>query len=94
MSARSLTGDAAAGPLRKLLEEKPALDVVRRVEQILERIEARSLTDDQVRELRAAEALERAGTPEARKVLEKLAKGADSPLTTDARASLARLAKR
>ena len=45
-----------------------------------------------LRQVRAVEALERAGTPEARAMLEKLGQGAaDAPLTREARAALGRM---
>jgi RNA polymerase sigma factor (sigma-70 family) len=88
-------GEVAMPALKKLLAEKPPLDVVRRVEAIIDGIEAVALTPAEVRELRAVEALERAGTPEARQLLEVLAGGApDVRLTTGAKAALDRLTKR
>jgi hypothetical protein len=88
-------GEIALPALKKLLEEKPPLDVARRVEAILRELDTAALTPEQVRDLRAVEALEHAGTAEARQVLEVLARGApEGRLTQDARAALGRLAKR
>jgi hypothetical protein len=89
--------EAALHALRQALEERPALEIRRRLEQIIEKAErgAWPPSPEQLRTRRALEVLERAGTPEARRVLETLAGGAPGAwLTLDAKAALARLAKR
>jgi WD40 repeat protein len=85
-------GEIAAPALRKVLEGSPGLELQRRVEQLLPKVTG-PLTDPEVlRGLRAVEALERAGTPEARKVLAVLAGGApQARLTREAQAALERL---
>lgn len=85
-------GDLAAPPLRKVLAGKPSLEVRRRVEGLLGKLSP--LTPDRLRQQRAVQALERVGTPEAKQLLETLAKQAeDSWLSQEAKASLKRFAK-
>ncbi len=70
------------------------LEARRRAEMILALIELTPLTPEQLRALRAVEVLERAGGPEARRVLETLAGGAPPALLTlEARSTLERLRK-
>jgi WD40 repeat protein len=84
-------GDQAVPSLRKVLEGKPSLEVTRRVELLLMELEGPVTDPDQLRQLRAVEALERIGTPAARKVLEVLAQGAPAArVTQEAQASLRR----
>jgi RNA polymerase sigma factor (sigma-70 family) len=88
-------GEPAREALTKLLETKPSLDLSRRVEGLLQKIDGQGMPVDRLRELRAVEALELMNTPEARKLLEKLAGGdADARLTVEARQSLERLGKK
>jgi hypothetical protein len=69
------------------LNEKPSLEVHQRIERLLARIKPETWRD-----LRAVEVLERIGSPEAKQVLESLAKGAEGArLTREAKASLERL---
>ncbi len=75
--------------MQKTLKGHPPLEVRRRLEQLLQRLPT---GPKQLQMLRAAEALEQIGTPEARKVLERLADGMpDTRLTLEAMASVARL---
>jgi hypothetical protein len=63
----------------------------RRLDGLLKRLDAPP-SGERLRELRAVEVLERIGTPEARRVLEALAKGEpDARLTREAKAALGRL---
>jgi dipeptidyl aminopeptidase/acylaminoacyl peptidase len=88
-------GEAAAAALRKVLEGKPSLEVRRRADAILRKLLGQALSPEQVRQLRAVEALEHAGTPEARRLLEVLSRGAvEAPLTRAAKAALGRLVRR
>jgi hypothetical protein len=88
--------NAVAEPaLRRALKADPSPEARRRIERLLEKLA--KLVDDPelLRALRAVEVLERAGSPEALKLLQSLAKGApDARLTREARAALDRLAKR
>jgi WD40 repeat protein len=86
--------DAKAGDeLRRLLKaDKLSAEVRRRIESAVEQIDTRSsgVGGPALRWLRAVEVLERVGTPEARKVLKKIA-AADGPIADEAHASLERV---
>jgi WD40 repeat protein len=84
------------GPfIRDQMKGQPHLEVRRRLEQLLEKIEGPVSDPEQLRGLRAIEVLEHIGTPGARDVLQTLAKGApEARLTQEAKASLGRLDKR
>jgi RNA polymerase sigma factor (sigma-70 family) len=80
----------AEASLRRELKEAASLEVRRRIEQILERLEAGP--PDVLRSVRAVEALERMGTPEAMRLLDALAGGAaEAVLTHEATAARDRL---
>jgi WD40 repeat protein len=86
-------GDRAEAALRQALADQPSAELRRRGSQLLDGIERRHLTAEQLRALRALEALEQIGTPAAREVLEGLARGAaDDRQTREAKAALERLA--
>jgi WD40 repeat protein len=69
--------------LCKALESKPSLEVRKRIEKVLEK-----LASERLRIVRALEAIEHMNTPEARQLLDSLAKGApQSWLTEEAAAS-------
>jgi hypothetical protein len=86
-------GEPAAPALRKALGS-PSPEVRRRAEALLAKVDGPSLTPERLRALRAVEALEHAGTPEARRLLEALSRGAaEAPLTREARLALERLAR-
>ena len=97
--------EAAARELRQLGElSQPGLEMAlarpgvsletrQRLEQMLSQLPR--LSGESLRDLRAIEVLERLDTPEARALLEELAKGdPDARLTHDAKASLERLRRR
>jgi WD40 repeat protein len=89
MTELAKLGESAESALRETLTKAPSVEVRRRVEQLLSRLDIP--TGDLSRSLRALEALERAG---ARGVLETLAGGAPQAwVTREARAALRRLAK-
>jgi WD40 repeat protein len=84
-------GDRAVPALQKVLAGKPSLETQRRVETLLEKLTTGALTEEQLRLVRAVEALERMGTAEGRQVLEALASGAPGALATrQAQAALQR----
>jgi hypothetical protein len=88
-------GELAETAVRKTIAGKPSLDARRRLETLLEKIEARILSPKELLTLRALEVLEHIGTPEAKQVLHTLASGpAEARLTQEAKASLERLARR
>jgi hypothetical protein len=86
--------EVAAPALRQALDGKPSAEVRRRVTRLLEQLDG-GRTPEQLRSLRAIEVLEQIGAPEARKVLEELAKGtSEARQTQEAKTSLDRLASR
>ncbi len=88
-------GDLSAGALRQLLERTPSLELRRRAEQILEKLDGPFTSPDRLRAIRGVEVLEHIGTPEAQRVLAELARGMPgTDLTEGAKAALARLKKR
>jgi RNA polymerase sigma factor (sigma-70 family) len=81
-------GPVVEPALRKALEGKPALEVRRRIEKVLEK-----LASGRLRMVRALEAIEHMNTPEARQLLDTLANGTPRAwLTQEARKIRARLA--
>jgi RNA polymerase sigma factor (sigma-70 family) len=85
-------GDAAVPVLGEALRGRPSPEVARRLRQLLD--EADGWPPERLREWRALEILEQAGTPEAREVLKVLADGVPAArLTREARAALGRLTK-
>jgi WD40 repeat protein len=86
-------GDLAMPVLTKVLTSAPPLETKRRVEQLLDRLTGRALSNEQLRLVRAVEVLEKVGTPEAWQVLSTLTQGAAGALPTrEAQAALDRLA--
>ncbi len=85
-----------AGPaLRKELGRSPALEVARRIEDLLQRLDRRAPPPAELRVLRAIEVLEAIGSQPAHKLLEELGKGAEGAERTGAaKAALQRLTKR
>ena len=90
-------GEAAAASLRETAEKFPSAEVGRRVKELLDKLktERRTPSPERIRVLRAVEVLEHIGTSAACQILKDLAEGAaEAQLTQEAKASLARLAKR
>jgi WD40 repeat protein len=85
-------GESAAPALRKTLEDGPSAEVRRRATELLDKIGGTAPRGELLRSLRAIEALERIGTPEAKAVLQSLAKGTNGAMATKAaQAALDRL---
>ncbi|HEY7426384.1 MAG TPA: WD40 repeat domain-containing protein, partial [Gemmataceae bacterium] len=85
--------ESAEPVLSKKLAEKPSLEVRQRIKQILSNLEPSS--PERLRELRAVQVLEYAGTAEAKECLRDWAKNiAFARLTREAKAALERLAKK
>lgn len=85
-------GATAVAGLRKREAKTTSLEVRQRIARLLEKYDPLTLKSERVRELRALEILEHIGSPEARRILERLANGTpEAQLTQEAKASLARL---
>ncbi len=96
-AAKSLEalGPVAAPLVEKKLQEKISLEVRQALEGVLQRIDDRAITAQELQAVRGIEALEAIGTSEASAVLESLAKGGPGAIITDrAAAALARLRSR
>jgi WD40 repeat protein len=78
--------------LRRALADRPSLEMARRLRAIL--AEPKRPSAEDLRRLRAIAVLERIGTPEARRLLEKLSGGAAVRETHEAQAALQRLKRR
>jgi WD40 repeat protein len=88
-------GEAALPAVRQALGANPPAESRRRLQELLDRHKEATTVTEEVRSLRALEALERSGAPEALDALRALAK--DSPnaeVKREAKASLDRLARR
>ncbi len=85
-------GVSAVAPVRLARLAHPSPEARRSQTLLLEALESPSPRPEQIRPLRAVEALERIGTPEARRLLAELAQGrADALLNRSAQAALKRL---
>ncbi len=87
-ASRKLLGFASGigAQVKKALDDHPSAEKKRRLQQLLDKASSRVLLPEQVRPERALEALDRGGTPEARQLLEELARGrADAWLTREAK---------
>jgi WD40 repeat protein len=84
----------AEAPLRKALSARPSPEVQRRAEALLGALSA-GVAPTTLRNIRVAAVLEYIDTPEARQLLETLARGTpEAGLTQETKASLERLSKR
>jgi RNA polymerase sigma factor (sigma-70 family) len=88
-------GDRAAPSLRKAIANTPSAEVKQRLGVLLARADGADSSAETIREVRTVEAVEAIGTPEARRLLERLAAGpSEMRLTAEAKASADRLAQR
>jgi WD40 repeat protein len=84
--------ETAAPALRKVLQGQPSAEARRRANELLEKLSSPVPRDERLRSVRAVEVLEHVGTPEARAVLQELARGAAEALRTrEAKAARERL---
>ena len=86
-------GELARPALEEALKKERSAEVRRRIDELLGRLKpGQTLSAEDLRRLRTVEVLEDLGTPEAKQLLEELAKGAPgAALTRDAAAALRRL---
>ncbi len=88
-------GELAEPALRKAVADAASAQVRRRAAELLSVLDGPVTFHENLRAIRAVEVLERIATPDARQLLESLAKGApEAWLTQDAKRSLERLAAR
>jgi WD40 repeat protein len=85
--------ELARTPMRKALAAGPPVEARRRLQELLGKLDR--FTPSQLRASRAVEILERVGTPEALRVLERLAAGnPEGLLTAESHAAVARVHRR
>jgi hypothetical protein len=88
-------GPAAEVMVKKALANKPSAEAKQRLDFVVSKLSGNLGPNmEDVRATRAVEVLEKIGTPEARKALEEVAKGAEGHLTAEALSALARLKAR
>lgn len=93
MGALRRAGKAAEPVLRKAVAGELSPEKRQRLERLLAGLGDHELSPEELREVRAIEALEAMNTPESRKLLVRIAAGRDDALVTkEAKASLRRLA--
>ena len=88
-------GVLAAAALERKLKDNLSLEVRRRIETLLQRLDDRTVTAEELRSVRTVAVLRAIGTSDARAILESLAQGGDGALlTVQARQALADLASK
>jgi hypothetical protein len=86
-------GESVRADLEQTLKGKPSLEVSRRIGDLLEQLDPER-SPAQLRPLRAVEAVEKIGTPEARQLLATWSEGVPTArLTREAKGALERLAR-
>jgi hypothetical protein len=87
-------GEPVEAALRQALRSRPTLETRRRLEQLLEKLDAPVPPVETLRALRAVEVLVHFGSAEARRVVQELARGAaGAALTEEAAATVRRMAR-
>ncbi len=82
-------GKTAEEAVKKALENKPSAEAKQRLELVMSKLSgALGPNQEEVRAARVVEVLEKAGTPEAAKLLEELVKSGDGFLAAEARPAL------
>jgi hypothetical protein len=90
-SALENLGSVALQPLKERLKNRPSLELRRRIEQLVQKLE-QPASREELRAMRAIHILEEVGTAEAEKIIDTQARGYAGALQTDkARAALERL---
>lgn len=90
----AVLGQSAERALREKLDGKPSAELKRRIQDLLDKLDRKEDDPEQRRLLRTIEVLERLGTLEARRLLQKLVEAApDADTGWEAKASLKRLEK-
>jgi WD40 repeat protein len=88
-------GEVAAPAIQMALAGNPSLEVSKRLDALLNKLNSALPTAEVLRQLRGLEVLERIGRGPAREILKKVAQGASGSRQTEAaNAALARLARR
>jgi hypothetical protein len=87
-------GQEVASALREALKARPSPEKSRRLTRALDKVNGQRLSGDTARGLRVIDLLEQQSSPEARGLLELLARGAPGAwVTEEAKATLRRLGK-
>jgi len=85
-------GRLAEPALRRVLKNRPSIEVQHRIEDLLHTLDGPVRAPEQLRALRALEVLEQTGTAAARQLVQTLAQGEpEGWLTQEAQATLKRL---
>jgi WD40 repeat protein len=93
-AALAKLGPAAGPALRKALEGAPSAEMRARVNRLLKGAGVALPSGEELRRLRALEVLEQVNSPEARRLLEEVARAGSDRTAREAKAALARLAHR
>jgi WD40 repeat protein len=88
-------GNLAKEPIRRTLKERPSLEMRTRLEFILKNLSGPDMRPEKMQLVRAVAVLEEVATPEARRILERLASGEPrARVTREATAALGRLSRK
>jgi hypothetical protein len=87
-------GARVLSALKKTLDHPPSLEVRRRIQRLLVRIDPTELPAEELVALRGVQALEYIGSPEAKRLLEQLSRMSSGRVTEEAALAVRRLAKK